>query len=63
MGIFTANGPPELNIVPTAWGGKFGAQVRVVPAQTPVAVVKLEAKMGGGAKSVQEVCTGYAWFA
>ena len=55
MGVFISNGPPEHDIVPTAWGGRFSAQVRVVPRQTPVVEMTLDRRMTCGAKSAIQV--------
>lgn len=36
MGVFQPNGPPGMNLEPSAWGGRFPVQVRFRPLQTRV---------------------------
>mmetsp|Transcript_94110 Transcript_94110/g.201981 ORF Transcript_94110/g.201981 Transcript_94110/m.201981 type:complete len:982 (+) Transcript_94110:79-3024(+) len=55
VGPFAAVGAPQKDIVPHAFGKRFGAQVRVAPMDMEVFEAKLERRIPGGPKTAQEV--------
>ena len=50
LGVFKALGPAQMDIVKEAWGGKFGAQIKVTAVSNPIASVILERRMTCGTK-------------
>eukprot|EP00928_Gymnodinium_smaydae_P039214 TRINITY_DN2682_c0_g1_i2.p1 TRINITY_DN2682_c0_g1~~TRINITY_DN2682_c0_g1_i2.p1 ORF type:complete len:828 (+),score=206.99 TRINITY_DN2682_c0_g1_i2:120-2486(+) len=54
VGTFAAVEPPAPSIVPSAFGGKFTAQVKVSPAEGVIREVTLHSRISAGPKPVAE---------
>merc|ERR1712085_88999 len=55
IGAFTCTSAPERALVPEAFGGKFSAQVFIMPLETPLLQCKLQARIPAGPKSEEEL--------
>jgi len=55
IGAFVVAASPDRHVVPEAFGGKFSAQVRVLPMDSPLLTAQLKERIPTGPVSADEL--------